>query len=97
MARFDLYFVEGEYLLDVQTNLLDGLHTRLVVPVVPLADAPRPAGRLNPVLDVGGQLFSLQTHLMGAIPARLLGRPVDNLMRHYDRIIAAVDMIFNGF
>lgn len=81
----------------MQTNLLDGLHTRLAVQVFPLANAPRPAGLPNPVLDLGSQLFSLQTHLMDSIPSRLLGRPVDNLLRHCDRIIAAVGMIFNGF
>jgi len=31
------------------------------------------------------------------VSTRDLGRPVDNLLRHYDRIVAAIDMIFLGF
>ena len=97
MARFDLFVGEVGYLLDVQTNLLDGLTTRIVVPLLPLADAPRPADRLNPLLDANGQLYALQPQLMGAVPVSALGRPTDNLMRHYDKIVAALDMIFLGF
>jgi toxin CcdB len=97
MAHFDLYRAEVGFILDIQTDLLDGLTTRLVVPLLPLRGAPRPAGRLNPVLDVDGQLYSLQPQMMGAVSARALGRPVDNLVRHYDRIVAAIDMILNGF
>ena len=97
MARFDLYRAEVGFILDIQTDLLSGLTTRLVVPLLPLQGAPRPAGRLNPVLDVDGQLYSLQPQMMGAISAHALGRPVDNLIRHYDRIVAAISMILNGF
>lgn len=68
-----------------------------MVPLLPLHGAPRPAGRLNPVLDVDGLLYSLQPQMMGAISTHELGRPVDNLIRHYDRIVAAIDMILNGF
>ena len=97
MARFDLYRVEVGLVLDIQTDLLDGLTTRLVVPLLPLDGAPKPAGTLNPILDVGGQLYSLQPQMMAAVSHNALGRPVDNLLRHYDRIVAAIDMIFNGF
>jgi toxin CcdB len=97
MARFDLYRAEVGLLVDVQTNFLDGLTTRLVVPLYLLQDAPRPAGRLNPILDVDGQLYALQPQLMGAVWRNELGQPIDNLLRHYDRIVAALDMIFLGF
>jgi len=56
-----------------------------------------PAGRLNPVLDIDGDLYALQPHLMTAVEEKTLGRPVGNVLRHYDRIVAAVDMVFNGF
>lgn len=97
MARFDLYRWEPRLVVDVQTDLLDGLSTRNVIPLVPLRGAPVPASRLNPLLDIDGELFALQPQLMGAVPTVALGRPIDNLMRHYDRIVAAVDMIFLGF
>ena len=51
MARFDLYHnPDGGYLLDVQTDLLNHLNTRMVVPLLPMQTAPKPAATLNPVL-----------------------------------------------
>ena len=97
MARFDVYRVDGSYYLDVQTDLLHGLNTRLVAPLVQVHGGPVPAGRLNPVIDIAGELYSLHPQLMVAVPAGSLRAPVDNLMRHYDRIFAAIDMIFLGF
>lgn len=56
MARFDIYPNPNEngYLLDVQTDLLSGLNTRLVVPLMPITNAPKPAKRLNPVMEING-------------------------------------------
>ena len=46
MARFDVYLGSGNaaYLLDVQANELGDLNTRVVVPLMPIGDAPKPAG-----------------------------------------------------
>lgn len=54
MAQFDVFRnPEGSgYLLDVQSDLLDGLSTRLVIPLLPALQAPRPAARLNPVVNI---------------------------------------------
>jgi toxin CcdB len=97
VARFDIYQHDVGLIVDLQTNLIDGLKTRLVAPLIPLERAPRPAGRLNPVLDIDGELYSLQPHLMTAVAENTLGRPVGNILRHYDRIVSAIDMVFNGF
>ena len=45
MAQYDVVRnPEGSgYLLDVQSDLLDGLTTRLVVPLMPQTQAPKPA------------------------------------------------------
>ena len=53
MARFDFYVnSEGGYLLDVQANLMSELNTRVVIPLMPRASAPKPAERLNPVFQM---------------------------------------------
>jgi hypothetical protein len=39
----------------------------------------------------------MATQLMVAVPERALGRPIASLDEHYDRIVAALDMIFLGF
>ena len=59
MARFDIFKSRGElgYLLDVQSDLLSGLNTRVVVPLLPKSSAPTPAQRLNPVFSIEGQEF----------------------------------------
>lgn len=97
MARFDVYRIAGGLVVDVQANLLSGLRTRVVVPLIPLHAAPQPAGRLNPVLDLNGELFALQPQFVTAVDRNELSQPVDNILRHYDRIVAALDMVFLGF
>lgn len=69
----------------------------MMAPLVAVQDAPSTAGRLNPVLEIDGEMYVLQPQLMTAISARKLGRPVGNILRHYDQIVAAISMVFNGF
>ena len=47
MARFDVYArpAGAGYVLDVQADILNGLNTRIVVPLLPLSEAPIPAKR----------------------------------------------------
>ena len=99
MARFDVYpNPEGAgYLLDVQANLLDQLNTRVVVPLL-LADAsPVPAATLNPVFRIGDTLVVMVTQFMAAVPTRLLRQPVANLESARGEIVAAMDLLFQGF
>jgi toxin CcdB len=97
LARFDIYRHEVGLIVDVQTDILDGLTTRMMAPLVPLVGAPKQVGRLNPILEIEGELYVLQPQLMTAIAERQLDRPVGNILNHYDRIVAAIDMVFNGF
>lgn len=98
MARFDLYRNGSDgYFLDVQTDLIWGLGTRLVVPLLATDSVPRPVRRLHPIFEVEGRSFVMATHFMSAVSASELRRPVGNLMAHYDSIVAAVDMLFLGF
>jgi toxin CcdB len=98
MARFD-YFSNGGagYLLDVQTDLVTGLGTRLVVPLLPAGAVPAPVRRLHPVFEIGQSEWVMATHLMSAVAARQLRRPTGNLTQHYDEIVAAIEMVFLGF
>lgn len=99
MARFDIYCNEGGsgYLLDVQSDLLDGLNTRVVVPLLPCAEAPQPAHRLNPVFAVEGNRVVMATQFMAAIPTAELRSAVANLEEQQHEISAALDMLFLGF
>jgi len=99
MARFDVYKMVGEkgYLLDIQTDLLTGLNTRVVVPLMPRAEAPIPAQRLNPVFEIENLEVVMATQFMAAIPAKELNETVDNLGEAHQEIAAALDMPFSGF
>lgn len=98
MARFDLYRAEGPgYLLDVQTDLLDGLNTRVVVPVLPADRAPKPAQLLNPVVAIEGEDHVLVTQFLAAVPLSHLKLPAGTLRSQADDITRALDMVFQGF
>jgi toxin CcdB len=99
MARFDLYTEPGGFgfLLDVQTDLLQGFTTRIVIPVLPAESVPAPAGALTPTVDVEGRRYLLATQLLSAVPAAMLKAPVGNLSSHADAITRALDLLFQGF
>ncbi|NGX16813.1 CcdB family protein [Wenzhouxiangella sp. XN24] len=99
MARFDIFKNEDEagYLLDVQSDLLSGLNTRVVVPLLPQSSAPSPAQRLNPVFRIEGQELVMATQYMAAVPAGELRSRVGSLAEKQDEISTALDMLFLGF
>ncbi len=80
MARFDVYANSGShaattpYLLDVQSDLLNGLDSRLVIPLRNLKNFPnvKLPVRLTPIITIDGEQFLLETPKMGAVPQRVL-------------------------
>ncbi|WP_298948559.1 CcdB family protein [uncultured Paracoccus sp.] len=99
MARFDVYANPGGagFVLDVQADLLGALNTRIVVPLMPRDAAPTPAGRLNPVFEIGATHYVMVTQFMAAIPRAVLRRPVTTLADQDTAIMAALDMALVGF
>jgi toxin CcdB len=104
MARFDVFPNPGAhatttpYLLDVQSDLLDGLDSRMVVPLRSLEHFARVKlpTRLTPVLTVRGKDHLLETPKMGAVPQGILKTPVTSLASEQARIVAALDFLFHG-
>lgn len=105
MARFDVYANPSSYsnttpyLLDVQSNLLDGLDSRMVIPLRNLKDFPKVklSMLLTPVLTVNGEDFLLETPKMGAVPLKVLKSPVASLAQNQLEITAALDFLFQGY
>ena len=99
MAKFDVHARHGGpgYLLDCQADLLCDLNTRFVVPLLPEEEAPRPAGRLNPVFEVQGQRVIMVTQFASAVLARDLGDHISSLIGEQDAIGNALDMLICGF
>ncbi len=105
MARFEVYPNPGShanttpYLLDVQSDLLDGLDSRMVIPLRSLdhfAKVKLPT-RLTPVINIQGKNYLLETPKMGAVPQRILKSPVTSLAAEQDQITAALDFLFQGY
>jgi len=84
------------YLLDVQADMLNSLETRIMVPLVRIADFGRRAGRLHPMFTVCGEEFVMATHLLAAIRFIGLGRAVESLALHRSEIIGALDVLLVG-
>ncbi|MEQ4703672.1 CcdB family protein [Providencia huaxiensis] len=90
--------IKYPYLLDIQSNIIDILNTRLVIPLFDsrLVKKPLPI-RLNPQLSINGQVFILMTHQMACVPLSLLGKEIVDLTHQRDTIKHAVDLLINGF
>jgi len=99
MARYNVYSVTpgGVIVLDVQADLLDNLGTRVVVPLLPKAEAPIPLKDLNPIFDVAGSQYVMVTQAMASVPAKSLRTLIASLGEHQDVITRALDMLFSGY
>lgn len=99
MARFDLHRRKGAsgYLLDVQSDHLYALRSRMVVPLLPPTTALPAIRDLNPLLTVDSETLAMMTHFMAAVPLRELGRPVGNLLPQADDITRALNILLTGF
>jgi len=84
-------------LLDVQSDLLEPLATRVVVPLTPAAPARARAMRtLTPVLKFDDKEYLMLTPQIAGIPARDLGPIAGNLASDRNTIVAAVDFLLTG-
>ena len=99
MAKFDVYKRRNGpgYLLDCQADVLRYLDTRLVVPLLPLNDAPRVADRLNPVFDIGGQTHMMATQFAASVDKSRLVDRVTSLSSEDIAVTNALDMLISGF
>lgn len=98
MARFDVYGrpAGAGLLIDCQADLLAHLNTRFVVPLLPERDAPKPAARLNPLFEIGGERFVMVTQFAAAVHVRELGPVALSLADRDSEILNALDMLLTG-
>ena len=98
MAQFDVHELarSDALVVDCQTDLLDHLDSRFVVPLVALDRLPNAAKRLNPVFEIAGVDHVMLTQAASAVMARDLGTPVDSLADHALAITGALDFLITG-
>jgi toxin CcdB len=90
-ARFPL-------LLDVQSDLLEELGTRVVIPLAPVSVAAKRSTMqtLTPVCTIEGKPYVLIAPQLAGISAKELGPPITDLSQDRQTIIAALDLLFAG-
>lgn len=85
------------YLVDVQSDLLSDLQTRVVIPLAKLtALRKKPIRDLTPVLDVEGAKYLVLTPQLAGVSKQELGTPVAIVSAHRDEIVAALDFLIIG-
>lgn len=88
---------EIPYLLDVQSDLLSGLETRVVIPLFTRKAAPsQTLAHLTPELKIKGERLVLMTPQMAGVRRRDLGEPVADLSAHRSEFLGALDLLLTG-
>ena len=84
-------------LLDVQSDLLESLNTRVVIPLYnPTVLNAGVIGTLTPRFEIGGASYVAVTPEVAGIPRKSLGDQVADLSGHRYEIIAALDLLLTG-
>lgn len=103
MAQFDVYLNKNSkskneipYLLDVQSNLLSTLESRVVVPLLKKSII-KPIKYLNPIFLIEGNEVIMSTSEISGIPRSILDKRIISLANKRDEIIAALDFLITGF
>lgn len=105
MGRFDIYSNPGKnkesipYLVDVQSNVISGLATRIVIPLRNLArfSSLAPPSDLFPIIEVDNVAHFLDTPQMGAIPSSVLKIKAGSALAHQFDIQTALDRVFGAY
>ena len=85
------------FLLDVQSELLSALETRLVIPLIRSEElGKRSIRNLNPLVRVNGEDYLAVTQQMAAIPRSILGNAIE--MAEFSRIeiLNSIDFLVTG-
>ena len=85
------------FLVDVQSDPLDPLNTRVVIPLSKaVALAKKPVSNLMPVLTFDGEDYVLVTPQLAGVARSDLGAQAGSLLDERAKIIAAIDFLLMG-
>lgn len=105
MAQFDVYNNNNPrsknwtpLLLDIQSDILEELATRVVVPLRPyIKEKERVITKLHPVIEIDGKEYVAVVSELAAIAESNFDSPVSSIQHARQEIIDALDLIFTGF
>jgi toxin CcdB len=96
VAQFDVHRFGDGLVIDCQSDLLDQIESRFVVPLVPRTHAPKVAQRLNPIFRIDGENFVMLTQAAAAVRRRELGAVVASFAERSFEITGALDVLIGG-
>jgi toxin CcdB len=86
------------FLLDVQSNLLSNLNTRLVIPLSPVGSFNNQLIKnVNISIRIQNKDYILLTQQMAAIPEHMLGDEVVCCEEQRHDILGCIDFLITGF
>lgn len=105
MAQFSVYRNKNArtkatfpLLVDVQSDLLEPLHTRVVIPMTKAPALTRkPVSHLTPEVSFDGDRYLLMTPQLAGIGRTELGPHAGTLVDERQTILAAIDFLLTGF
>jgi toxin CcdB len=104
MARFDVHenpnpatSPAAPFLLDVQSDLLEDLATRVVVPLFRAESVGKAASFLNPTFTINDIPVVMSTAEQAAVPISALGAKVQTLRDRQEEIVGALNFLLTGF
>lgn len=84
------------FVVVIQSDLLEGLATRLTLPLADMDfQGPVPTA-LCPVITVQGRRLHALAHFATPLPAKALRRPVDNVAAQASALVQAIDAVLSG-
>lgn len=104
VQRFDVFRNESPntgrrfpFFLVVQSDLLSGLATCVIVPLgKPAVVGGKLAQALTPTLELVGGSYVMYTPELGAVPVAALRKRETNVEAQREVILRALDFLFNG-
>jgi toxin CcdB len=95
--QFDVYRrASGTFVVILQHDLLDGLATWVVAPLLTAKLKRNGIKGINPAIHIGDTHFVLALEFPAAATERELGTYVTNVTHIRDEIVRAIDLLFTG-
>lgn len=102
--QFDIYINKNKttnkefpYLLDIQSDTLKKLATRIVVPLTPSSMVKFPVKTLHLSVEIKGKKYIALFDELASYPAAELAKPIQNIAEHRAEIFEAMDLIIQGY
>ena len=104
MQQFDVYANTSKttsraypFIVDIQSDIISGISTRIVVPLGRKADFKKEEMRRpTPTITYEGEEFLFLVPQIASMPAKVLKNPIGSLSHLREELMAALDFAITG-